>query len=388
VEKLVYGGDGLARLDGRVVLAPYVLPGERIRAVAEQEKPALVRARALEVLEPAPERIPPRCRYFERCGGCHYQHAPYALQLDAKRAILEEELRRIGRFEPPGEIGVVQAEPWHYRNRAQFRVENGCVGYRAARSHALCPVEECPIVSPRVGSVLATLGEMAREPRWPRFLEAIEVFTDETQVQLNVLETGRPVARRFFDWCAERIPGLVSGALDYEGYRVSGRSFFQVNRHLVQGLVDAALEGAVGETAHDLYSGVGLFTLPLARRFAQVTAVESGTSAVHDLEHNAACAGLVNIRAWRGTTEDWLEALEHAPDFVLLDPPRAGLGKAVVRRLAALAPPRVTIAACDPSTLARDLADLLTAGYRIERMTLVDLFPQTYHLETVVHLAR
>jgi 23S rRNA (uracil1939-C5)-methyltransferase len=167
---------------------------------------------------------------------------------------------------------------------------------------------------------------------------------------------------------------------------VSRHSFFQVNRFLLNRLVEVALEGAEGETALDLYAGVGLFSLALARVFREVTAVESGSGAVRDLEFNAERAGLANLRAERQTAEEYLQRLERAPDFVLLDPPRAGLGKAVVRRLAELRPRQVTIVSCDPATLARDLAGLTAAGYRVEQMTLVDLFPQTFHLETVVRL--
>ena len=387
VEKLVYGGDGLARLDGRVTLAPFALPGERIRVAAEREKPGLIRARTLAVLEPAPERVAPPCPYFGRCGGCHYQHATYEFQLVSKCAILAEELRRLGKIEPPPEIAVVAAEPWGYRNRAQLHIEAGRIGYHEARSHKLCAIDRCPISSPKINEAIGALAGMLRDSRWPRFLRSLEIFTDERQVQLNVLEAGRPVACRFFDWCAETIPGLVAGAVDYQDrFRVSRNSFFQVNRFLADKLVETALEGAEGETALDLYAGVGLFSLALARRFHQVTAVESGAAAAGDLVFNAERAGYGNLRVERTTTEAYLEALERAPDFVLLDPPRAGLGKAVVRRIAALRPPSVSIVACDPATLARDLATLLASGYGIEKMTLVDLFPQTYHLETVVRL--
>jgi 23S rRNA (uracil1939-C5)-methyltransferase len=387
VEKLVYGGDALARLDGRVTLAPFALPGERIRAAAEREKPGLIHARTLAVLDPAPQRVAPRCPYFGRCGGCHYQHAGYEFQLEAKRAILAEELRRVGKIEPPEEIAVVAADPWGYRNRAQLHIEKGRIGYREARSHKLCAIDSCPIASPKINQTIGALAGMLRDSRWPRFLRSVEIFTDERQVQLSVLETERPVARRFFDWCAETIPGLVAGALDYQDrFRVSRNAFFQVNRYLADKLVEIALEGAGGETALDVYAGVGLFSLDLARRFRQAAAVESGAAAAGDLAFNAERAGLANLRVERRTAEAYLDALERAPDFVLLDPPRAGLGKAVVQRLIDLRPPAVTIVACDPATLARDLAALLGAGYRIEKMTLVDLFPQTYHLETVVRL--
>jgi 23S rRNA (uracil1939-C5)-methyltransferase len=389
VEKLVYGGEGLARLDGRVVFTPFVLPGERIRAESRQEKPGLVRARAVEVLDPAPERVAAPCQYFGKCGGCHYQHAPYEYQLDLKRAILIEELRRLGKIEPPAEIGIVSAEPWGYRNRAQLHVEDGRLGYREARSHRLCAIDHCPISSPMINEAIRTLVYMQQEGRWPRFVRSLEIFTDERQVQINVLETDRPVARRFFDWCAEQIPALVTGALDYEGrFRVSSNSFFQVNRFLADRLVETAIGDASGDTALDLYAGVGLFSLPLAKRFGSVTAIESGGGAVRDLQFNAERAGLSNLKAEQRSAEEALAALKQPPDLVLLDPPRSGLGKAVVDRLLALRAPRVTIVACDPATLARDLAILIAGGYKVDRMTLVDLFPQTFHLETVVALVR
>jgi 23S rRNA (uracil1939-C5)-methyltransferase len=387
VEKLVYGGDGLARLNGRVVFAPFVLPGERILACVEREKPGMVRARMLEVLEAAPDRVAAPCPVYGRCGGCHYQHAPYEYQLLAKRAILVEALQRLGKMEPPAEIAIVAAEPFGYRNRVQLHVEENRLGYREARSHRLCTVGECPVASPKINQAIAAFSAMTRDGRWPRFIRSLEVFTDEREVQINVLETDRPVARRFFDWCGTLIPGLVEGALDYRGeFRVSSNSFFQVNRLLIDRLVEAATEGVEGETAIDLYAGVGLLSLPLARRFREVTAVESGAGAVRDLEFNAARAGLGNLHAISQTAEEHLAQLEKAPDFVALDPPRTGLGKVVVGRLIELRPRQIAILACDPATLARDLAGLVAAGYQVERMTLVDLFPQTYHLETVVRL--
>ncbi len=387
VEKLVYGGDGLGRADGLVVLAPFVLPGERVRVEAREEKPGLVRARTVEVVEPAAERVPAPCPYFGRCGGCHYQHAPYEYQLAAKRAILAEVLRRIGKIEPPEEIAAVAGDPWGYRNRAQLHVENGRIGYREARSHRLCAIDRCPISSPRLNEVIGILVGLLRDARWPRFLRSLEIFTDERSVQLNVLEAERPVARRFFDWCAETILGLVPGGLDYEDrFRVSRNSFFQVNRFLLNRLVETAADEANGGAALDLYAGVGLFTLALASRFGEVTAVEAGSAAARDLEFNAGRAGFANVRVARSTAEDFLRTIERTPDFVLADPPRAGLGKAVVACLGELKPARIAIVACDPATLARDLVGLLAAGYRIERLTMVDLFPQTFHLETVARL--
>jgi 23S rRNA (uracil1939-C5)-methyltransferase len=389
VEKLVYGGDGLARLDGKVVLAPGVLPGERIRAQAEREKPGFILARTLAVLEPAAERVSAPCPVFGRCGGCHYQHAAYAHQLAAKRSILAEELRRLGKIEPPAEIAVLAGEPWGYRNRVQLQVGNGRLGYREMRSHKMCGVVQCPIASPKINQAMEILNGMLHHPKWPRMVRSLELFTDENQLQLSVLETERPVAKRFFEWCAENIAGLVEGALDYGGrFRVSRASFFQVNRFLLDALVEAAVAGAEGDDAFDLYAGVGLFAPALARRFHRVTAVESGVGAVRDLQFNAQRAGLGNLRAEPRMVEEFLQEPERPVDFILLDPPRAGLGKEVVRRLAEWKPRQMAIVACDPATLARDLAGLVAAGYRMERITMIDLFPQTYHLEAVALLAR
>ena len=389
MEKLVYGGDGLARLDGRVVLAPLVLPGERIRAQVEREKPGLIHARTMAVLEPSAERVAAPCPVFGLCGGCHYQHAAYQQQVAAKRSILAEELRRVGKIEPTGEIAVLAGEPWGYRNRVQLQVSQGRLGYREMRSHKMCGIVQCPIASPKINQAMEILNRMLHDPKWPRMVRSLELFTDENQLQLSVLETDRPVAKRFFEWCARSIPGLVEGALDYHGrFRVSRASFFQVNRFLLDALVESALAGAEGDEAFDLYAGVGLFAPALARKFHHVTAVESGAGAVRDLQFNVERAGLANVQAEPRLVEEFLQEQQRPVDFILVDPPRAGLGKGVVQRLAEWKPRQVAMVSCDPATLARDLAGLVAAGYRMERITMIDLFPQTFHMEAVVLLER
>ena len=386
VEKWVYGGRGLARLDGQVVLVPFVLPGEVVEVAVERERPGLVEARLLGVVTPSVERVAAPCPYFMRCGGCHYQHVPYEFQLARKVEVLREVLRRVGKLDAPEEIAVIAGAPLEYRNRVQLHLAGGEIGYLEAASNRLCPVERCPVSSPAINSALGSLRKMRRDKRFPAFVRTIELFTNESTVQVNVLASDRPVAKHFFDWCGEEIPGVAAGFLDYSAagaeYRVGHRSFFQVNRFLIDRLVEAGLADAEGDTAIDLYAGVGLFSLPLARRIHAVTAVESGASAVRDLEFNAARASL-SIQVEKAVVEDYLEGLSRAPDFVLADPPRAGLGKGTVKQLLRLQPPRMTIVSCDPATLARDLMALVNSGYRLERVTLIDLFPQTYHIETV-----
>jgi len=383
VDKWVYGGEGLGRIDGKVVLVPFVLPGEAARIAAGND----VHARLLEILTTAPERVEPRdiaCPLFTICGGCHYQHAPYEFQLARKVEILREQLQRVGKIKFEGEISVISGPPLGYRSRAQFHIAKEKIGYLAPRSHDLVPVEgNCPVSSPRLNWALAEMRGRLSDPRFPKFVQALEIFTNETDVQINVIDAERAVARRFYDWCESK--AAIEYPTSFGTFRVSPKSFFQVNRFLVEKLVEAALPQSRGETALDLYAGVGLFALPLAQRFASVTAIESSSSAASDLVFNIARSGAA-IRMEQTRVEDYLARLDKTPDFVLADPPRTGLGKDVVADLVRLAPPRITVVSCDPATLARDLAGLF--AYQIESLTMVDLFPQTYHLETVAQLRR
>jgi len=391
VEKLVYGGAGLSRHEGRVVLTPFVLPGETATITIERERKDLLNGRVLEVINKSDARTAPRCNVFGRCGGCHYQHALYPAQVEMKKDVLREVLQRIGKVDAPATIEAVTGEPWGYRNRIQLHIDGQKVGYRAANSHTVIDTSECPVSSPKLNESLRALRRMVRNHRFPRFVRSIELFTNERDVQVNVSETmaGQRVARPFFDWLESELPGSATGPIEYaangNSYRVHYKSFFQVNRFLVGALTDAAIGDAAGDKAVELYAGVGLFSLSLANTFARVDAVESVKMAVEDAEANARRARK-NISHFRATSEEFLAGVKNAPDFVLADPPRAGLGPEVVTELLRLKPRRIGIVSCDPSTLARDLKGLCEAGYRIRSMTLVDLFPQTFHMETVTHL--
>jgi len=388
---MVYGGEGLSRTEGEVVFTPFVLPGELVEVERAGSRKQAQRAQLVKVVEPSHYRAEPECPYFTRCGGCQYQHASYVAQLRYKREILAETLQRVGKIAFDAErVEVVASDPWGYRNRVQLHFENGRVGYREMKSRKLIPIEQCPISSPKINEAIAKLVRMVRDRRWPNFLHSLELFTDEKNVQWNVLETDRPVAKHFFEWLLEEVPGTVLGPLEYpvnhDDFIISGQSFFQVNRFLLPQLSHVAIGEAKGALAWDLYAGVGLFSLPLARRFERVKAVEGGRSAAADLNRNAKRAHL-GIESIQQQTEAFLLEAKLAPDFVLADPPRSGLEKAVSERLVELAPKRISIVACDPATLARDLA-ILGTGYEIEQITLIDLFPQTFHIETVVQLLR
>jgi 23S rRNA (uracil1939-C5)-methyltransferase len=388
-EKWVYGGDSLSRVEGQVVLTPYLIPGETARVDAVRGKGGIVRATPREIVTPSPDRVEPPCPYFGRCGGCHYQHARYEFQVQRKADILREQLRRVGHIQYDGEIQTIVGPPLGYRNRSQFHIERGQIGYFGEGSHELVAIDHCPISSPKINEALASLLDMMGDRRWPKFLRSIELFTNESDVMVNILQSEQPMSKRFFEWCAESIPGAQRGSLEYEAggqaFQVSHNSFFQVNRFLVDPLVAAAVDDFAGAAALDLYAGVGLFSVALAKRFERVLAVESGAGAARDLKQNAERAG-VKIEVVQANVESFLPSLKEPPELVLADPPRAGLGKIVTRELVRLKPPRIVVVACDPATLARDLGSLLTGGYGIDRLAMVDLFPQTYHLETVASL--
>ena len=427
IEKLIYGGDGLARLPadehgrGKAAFMPFVLEGEQVEARIVEEKPGFARAEAAKILQASKQRIEPACPYFQRCGGCHYQHASYEHQLEIKAQILKENLRRIAKLELDRELIVHRSPPWNYRNRSRFQIKTApefATGYYKFGSHELLPVEACPISSPLINRGLEALWRWGRADG-ARDVREVELFADAEDSQLLIeascapgLEANRaqeltermretipqaagvaifasPDAGKRGNGHPEKIASAGAEALEYKtpnaSYRVSAGAFFQVNRHLVGELVNLVTEGQRGEVALDLYAGVGLFSSALARRFAQVIAVEASQISHADLAHNSPA----NVKAVRATSEQYLQkAGRLRAELVVVDPPRSGLGAEVRRALVKSAVPRIIYVSCDPATLARDLGELLGAGYRVEQAHLVDLFPQTYHLESVFHLVR
>jgi 23S rRNA (uracil1939-C5)-methyltransferase len=425
IEKSVYGGDGLARLPadergrGKAAFLPFVLPGEEVEAEIVEAKPGFARARAEKILQPSPNRVEPRCPYFQKCGGCHYQHASYEQQLEIKAAILKENLRRIAKLELETELVIHASPPWNYRNRTRLKVQSAsefALGYYKFGSHELLPVEECPISSPLINQAIHALWQAGRTQKIINGIEEIELFSDADDAQLLVevycapgisQAAGEELALGLRQYLPQAVGVVVfkrtvttvepqrvafSGAADltykteHGSYRVSAGAFFQTNRHLVHELTGIVTQGRSGQTVLDLYAGAGLFAVPLARIFAQVVAVESSQISQADLAYNSPAS----VRPVRATVEQYLKDAPSklSPDLVVLDPPRSGLSESVVRSLATLRAPRITYVSCDPATLARDVGGLLKAGYRVEQAHLVDLFPQTYHLETVLQLVR
>jgi 23S rRNA (uracil1939-C5)-methyltransferase len=431
-QKLVYGGAALGHYEGRPVLVSGALPGELVEVEATRQAKGVVHARILKIVAPSPERIAAPCPYFGRCGGCHYQHLDVVRQLEAKREILRETLRRIGGIDWQGEIRLHAADPWRYRNQAQFKLGAGSegktsIGYFEADSHRLVPIDACPILSPRLNAILAEISRPEWASRLTAFAE-IDLFVDDRDEEVMLTFHGQGGDReRLAQDCLSLLPGVTTvafetnasaaapsraGSVATEGhdgsgersvfgkpriqyrvrertYEVSPGSFFQASRLMLPDLVETVAGAVVGSLALDLYAGVGLFTLPLAQRFKHVIAVEANRRAAADLDGNIKAAGLRNARAVKAKTSECLRRYaQGTPDLVVLDPPRAGADAESLRLLSKMAPGRICYVSCQPPTFARDLALLSRHGFRLESVDLFDLFPQTFHIESVAWLTQ
>lgn len=418
IEKAVYGGSFLARVEGKAVFVPLTLPGEqaRVRIIEDKEKRGYAKAEVEQLITAAPERIVARCPHFGPCGGCNYQHTGYENQLRIKQEILRETLERAGVAAPAG-IAVLSGQPWEYRNRIRVAFdEAGNPGYRERRSSAIVSIHECPISAPLLVRAALAAGEIVaripvnmrphelllfcnadesallatffvREPAHLR-LEPVAKALHERVAELRGVELasggrpGRP-ARMLEGWGEA---GLIYKAAGFE-YRVDHGAFFQVNRRLIDKMVDCVTAGQRGALAWDLFAGVGLFARPLATQFDKVAAVESAPMSTRALAANL--AGTTG-EAVPALTLEFLRANANAarPDLIVVDPPRTGLEEETTRAMVGIAPPQMVYVSCDPATLARDLRVLLAGGFGIESVTMADLFPQTFHIETIVHLRR
>lgn len=425
IEKLVYGGDGLAHADGNTFFVPYVLPGEEVRAATKSKQKKLVWADLLEVTSPAKERSLPNCPHFQKCGGCDYQHISAAEQLRLKKEILRETLSRLGGISWNGTLVEHAAEPYGYRNRAQWVVRGGrprALGYFLPESSVILPIDECPVLSPQLARTFLKLQDMTRSGTLPAGVQEIEAFTDSSdeKIALNIAfdrfpKPGEELTSVFhsalpkieslllLDQNKNKFelsgPGYLTQKAGGYQYRVSHLSFFQVNRFLIEDLLKTVVANARGALALDLYAGVGFFTLSLAKTFGKLVAVDANLAATRDLQANAEVAG-VKITSHNEHAEEFLKKTTEKPDYVVLDPPRAGLGARAGKDLAELGAAEIVYLSCDPSTLARDLAvltnstrkpkDIPAPGnrYEITEMHLFDLFPQTFHIETLVRLRK
>jgi 23S rRNA (uracil1939-C5)-methyltransferase len=398
LEKLTYGGEAMGRLpDGRAVFVPFGLPGEQVRVELTEDKKNFARGKLLEVLEASPERIDPKCKHFGKCGGCHYQNLPYEKQLQAKTEILRDQLQRIGKIEnPPITQMIASPNEWNYRNHVQFHLTaEGKVGFINAKGNSTLPIEECHLPETGINSFWPELQFESNKD-----VERVSLRAGQDEELMVVLESESPETPELeieadvsvvhlFDEHAVVLAGrdnLIFNVLGKD-FRVSAASFFQVNTAMAGKMVEhliSRLPVTASTTLLDVYCGVGLFSKFFASKCQQVIGIEESESACEDFAVNL--DEFDNVELYEGAAEEILPGLtSHVSNmtYMIVDPPRAGIEKHALDAILSIKPQSIAYVSCDPSTLARDAARLITGGYRLVEVRPFDLFPQTYHIESI-----
>lgn len=398
LEKLTYGGEAMGRLpDGRAVFVPFGLPGEQVRVRLTQDKQNFARGELVEVVTASLERIDPKCKHFGKCGGCHYQNLSYENQLRAKTEILRDQFQRIGKIEnPPVKPIVASLLEWNYRNHIQFHLTaEGKVGFVNSKGNSVFPIEECHLPETSIDSFWRELQfesnkEVERVSLRAGHNEELMVVLESENFETPELEIEADVSVvHLFD----EHPVVIAGrdhfvvSVHEKDFRVSAASFFQVNTKMAEKMVEyllARLPVSMSTTVLDVYCGVGLFSKFFASKCEQVIGIEASESACEDFVFNL--DEFDNVELYEGTAEEILPGLAGRLDsstYIIVDPPRAGIERHTLDAIISIKPQIIAYVSCDPSTLARDAARLINGGYRLVEVTPFDLFPQTYHIESI-----
>jgi len=400
VTAMAHGGDAIGKYQGRTVFVPFAIPGERLRVQLVEERKHFIRARLLEVLDPSPVRVTPPCPYFGHCGGCHFQHIAYEAQVQIKGLVVLDQFQRVGKFEAPLVFEPLpDSSGWEYRNHARFHITpEGYPGFLAADSQEIIPIKDCPIMHPLLSELYTSLDLLL--PDVEQLELRVGTATGDLMLLLQTYDEEPPSLEVDFPLsivqvCHDTLPAPLIG-LDYitesvhgREFRISATSFYQVNSAQAERLVEivlGALELEGHERVLDAYCGIGLFTAFLAEEAGEVVGIEINAASVADAVFNLADAP--NVTLIEGQVEDVLPDWEHPFDAAVLDPPRTGLDPTTLDALVRSSPERIVYVSCDPATLARDARRLVDAGYVLEWVQPVDLFPQTFHIENVALLTR
>lgn len=361
IERIVPGGLGLCHANGRTIFVPLAAPGDRVTIRINRRRGKIGFGSIVDVLAPSPDRVAPPCPVYGECGGCDMQHLTYEAQLAVKLGILRDCLRRIGGIEPPDDLTIVPSpSPWHYRSRAEWSwdPDQPAMGYRERESHRVVNVTTCPVLVSDLDRTLATLQERRESDALPAKVREIHAVAGDSEVVLGPRSLiGVPASKD--------VTVTVAGEI----YRFGPECFFQVNHAILPALLSDVLRHSptLAKTTNeglalDLYCGVGLFTVPLARRFADVIGVESFPPSVRYARMNLHSANVDRATVVAADVETWLAASRvklGSVAVVVLDPPRTGLTPRIVSTLAKLCPARMVYVSCEPATLARDLKAIL-----------------------------
>lgn len=378
IEKIVPRGLGLAFAPRLTIFVSLAAPGDLAVVELRSIKDRTAFADIVEILESGKDRVDAPCVYYGRCGGCDFQHLNYQAQLDAKKAIVNDCLTRIGGISDAEIEMIGSPADLHYRSRARWHADSdtNTIGYYARDSHEIVPIDQCLILT-------AELDELRRQLEksidWTEFWERrAEIDAagvgDQASISSNVISSP---------------PQIITAETASERFSYDASCFFQANQFILDQLIDAAIGNETGEFALDLFCGVGLFSLPLAKKFRRVLGVEENSKAIDFARSNSELNNVANSEFYSSRVGKFLfENRKLRPDLVLVDPPRAGMESNTLENIAEIAAERLIYVSCEPSILARDLKKLISYGYEIIKVTAVDIFPQTHHIETVVRLRR
>ncbi len=401
LDSMAQGGEALGRdAGGRVVFVPYAIAGEEVVAEIVAAKKGYARARLVEIVTPSPARVSPRCEHFGACGGCQWQHLAYDAQLRFKTDIVREQFARIARMpDAPVRDTLGMHEPWRYRNNVQFQLDAaGHLCLCALEAHDLVRIRECHLLHPLLDEMFGALEFAGAD-----FAGVTLRAGTRTGEKLLLLEgrddappqiaTDEPISIVYQTPRGDTLPLVGKDALHEElhgrVFRISPSAFFQVNTAMAEMLVDLVeryLAPRADDVLLDAFGGVGTFGMLFASRVARVIEIEASARAAEDARANA--VEFSNVEFHRGKVEEVLPNLKASASIVVADPPRAGLAPRALAALLAPSPRALAYVSCDPATLARDARRLVDGGYRLVEVQPVDMFPQTYHIESVSWFTR
>jgi len=415
IEKLVYGGFGIGREEGKVYFVPYVLPDEEVVVSPIKEKKEYIEAKLKEIIEENPDRTKPECEYFGLCGGCDYLHIKYQAQLKYKKAILQEIFQRIAKIDIEIDNIIPSENQYFYRNKTQLKVDtkSAKIGFYKKNSNEVVEIDKCLLVSEEINPVITNLKKVI--PLLPVLPKEIHIFSNQKEILLKFIYKKEP--RKIIltkDRVKKFISPLVVGFGDYvekdgkieklrfvgqdylifdiEGfkYKASVDSFFQVNKFQIKNLINIVLKHIDYDKLADLYCGVGLFTIPASKICKEAIGVEISYQAIKDANFNKKLNNLKNVKFYPSSTEKALQIIkDFSPDIVIIDPPRAGLTKEVINQVVNISNlKKIIYVSCDPATLARDVKLFIENGFKIKETNLIDMFPNTYHIESIIILER
>lgn len=415
IEKIVYNGYGLAKKDGKTYFIPYVLPKEEVSIKEYQQKKDYIVAYPENIIKPSPYRIEPLCKYFKICGGCDFLHTTYEYQLSLKKDILIDQLKRIGKIETDIEKIIPSTNPFNYRNRVQLKFDGKNLGFYKRDSHEVVDIDSCLITKEDINKIINPL---------KRFLFKYAISPNQIQIFSNgknekllkfVFSDSSQIANVIHDLMLyreeidEKIKGvglyikedrviligediIFENVKDYK-FRVSIDSFFQVNIFQIENLINEVVnefKDSSYKKVVDFYCGVGTLTIPVCNYVKNVLGIESNPEAVKDAKANVKHNKLSNVKFLKAKTDKGLKyGKDFIPDVVIFDPPRSGLNKKIIFEISDIKSiEKVIYVSCEPSTLARDLKDFTSRGFKLKSIKLLDMFPQTYHIESISILER